>query len=68
MKNPMKYIAPGLAAAAMAGAVILAPIASADTSPLVPNGSDPNVPYVLGVHVSNHDEANQTAGSLDVPF
>jgi hypothetical protein len=68
MKNTMKYIAPWLAAAAISGAVLLAPIASADTSPLVPNGPDPNVPYVLGYHVSNHDEANQTAGGLDAPF
>jgi hypothetical protein len=68
MKNPMKYIAPGLAAAAIAGALALAPIAGADTNPLVPYGSDPHSPYSFGFHVSNHDEANQTNGSLDVPF
>ncbi|MUL49365.1 hypothetical protein FZI85_00220 [Mycobacterium sp. CBMA293] len=68
MKNPLKYIAPALAAAGVAGALMLAPIASADTNPLVPYGTDPHSHYALGVHVSNHDEANQTAGSLDVPF
>ena len=25
-------------------------------------------PYVLGYHVSNHDEANTTNGQVDVPF
>ncbi|WP_133762603.1 hypothetical protein ACNO8X_20405 [Mycobacterium sp. PDNC021] len=68
MKNPIKFIAPGLAAAGIAGALLLAPIASADTNPLVPNGTDPHSSYVLGEHFSNHDEANQTAGSLDTPF
>lgn len=68
MKNPIKFIAPGLAAAGIAGALLFAPIASADTNPLVPNGTDPHSSYVLGEHISNHDEANQTAGGLDTPF
>ncbi|MEZ0054281.1 hypothetical protein ABIA30_005321 [Mycobacterium sp. MAA66] len=67
MKN-IKYFAPGLAAVAIGAGIILAPIASANTSPLVPNGTDPNVPYTQGVYISNHDEANQTAGGLDLPF
>ena len=35
-KTTIKYIAPWLAAAAIGGAIALAPIASADTNPLVP--------------------------------
>jgi hypothetical protein len=83
--NAIKYLAPSLAAAAIGGAIVLAPIASAathvaptpsaatlsaptDTDPLVPYGTDPHSPYVLGYHVSNHDEANTTNGQLDVPF
>ena len=82
MKTTIKLVAPWLAAAAMGGAIALAPIASAastpaphsgpaaitDTDPLVPYGTDPHAPYVLGYHVSDHDEANTTNGQLDVPF
>ncbi len=68
MKNPIKFIAPGLAVAGIAGALLLAPIASADTDPLVPGGTDPHSSYALGEHFSNHDEANQSAGALDTPF
>lgn len=82
MKSMIKYVAPWLAAAAMGGAIVLAPIASAATSPtathsapasagtdpLVPFGTDPQSPYVFGYHVSNHDEANTTNGQVDVPF
>lgn len=68
MKNPIKFIAPALAAAGIAGALLLAPIASADTDPLIPNGTDPHSSYVLGEHFSNHDEANQSAGYLDTSF
>ena len=35
MRIKLNYIAPGLAAAAIGGAIALAPIASADTDPLV---------------------------------
>ncbi|MDT5018111.1 MAG: hypothetical protein QOD39_4271 [Mycobacterium sp.] len=68
MKTTAKFIAPWLAAAAIGGAIVLAPIASADTNPLVPFGTDPHSPYVFGYHVSNHDESNTTNGQLDVPF
>jgi hypothetical protein len=68
MKASIKIIAPALGAAAMAAAILLAPIASADTDPLVPYGTDPHTPYVLGYHVSNHDESNTTNGQLDTPF
>ena len=68
MKNPIKFIAPGLAVAGIAGALLLAPIASADTDPLVPNGTDPHTSHVLGEHFSTHDEANQSAGFRDTSF
>jgi len=48
MTTMTKYIAPWLAAAAIAGAVGLAPVASANTDPVVPWGADSHVPYVLG--------------------
>ena len=67
MKTAIKYIAPWLAAAAIGASIALAPIASADTDPLVPNGGDPHVPYQLGLHVSDQDEANTTNGQLDLP-
>jgi hypothetical protein len=67
MKTAIKYIAPWLAAAAIGGAIALAPIASAVTNPLVPYGIDPNVPSER-YHVSNHDGANTTNGFIDVPF
>jgi hypothetical protein len=79
-----KYLASSLALAAIGGAVVLAPIASAaapstaatqsaqvgaaGTDPIVPFGTNPHSPYVLGYHVSDHDEANTTNGQVDVPF
>ena len=79
MKNPMKFLTTALAAAAISGAVALAPIAAADTgspvtitasgaSPLVPYGTNPDVPYRLGYVDSNHDEANTTSDNVDLPF
>jgi len=41
MKRIIKHVAPWLAAAAVGGAIALAPIASADTNPLVPYGPIP---------------------------
>ena len=70
MRTRIKYIAPWLAAAAIGGAIALAPIASANTDPLVPFGTDPQVPN-LGYYESNsgHDAGNNpTVGSLDLPF
>jgi hypothetical protein len=79
----IKFVAPGLAAAAIGGAIALAPIAAAatasapahhtpagspDTDPLVPYGTDPQSPYVFGYHSSDHDGANTTNGQVDVPF
>jgi hypothetical protein len=85
MKTTIKYvITPWLAAAAVGGAIVLAPIASAatlaaptaspsavasaGTDPLVPYGTDPQSPYRLGYINPNHDEGNTTNGELDVPF
>jgi hypothetical protein len=68
MKALIKYAAPWLAFAAIGGAIAFAPTASADTDPLVPYGTNPHTPYILGFHESNHDEANTTNGQVDVPF
>jgi len=79
----IKYVAPWLAAAAIGGAVALAPTAgaatppaavsaaatgTAGTDPLVPFGTNPHSPYVFGYHTSDHDESNTTNGQVDVPF
>lgn len=68
MNRTLKYVAPWLAAAAIGAAISLAPIASADTNPLVPYGPNPTSPYVPGYHVDNHDETDNTNGFRDVPF
>jgi hypothetical protein len=68
MKTAIKYLAPWLAVAGIGGAIAFAPIASADTDPNVPYGTNPHSPYVLGFHESNHDEANTSNGFVDVPF
>jgi hypothetical protein len=78
MKASIKYVAPWLAAAAIGGAVVFAPIAgaatqpapvgSAGTDPLVPYGTNPQTPYRLGYINPNHDEGNTTNGEVDVPF
>lgn len=54
-----------------AGAVVaiaLAPVAAADTDPLVPYGTNPTAPYLVGLHTSNHDELDTTNGQVDLPF
>jgi hypothetical protein len=70
MKSTIKYIAPGLGAAAIGAAIVLAPIASADTNPLLPYGANPQAPN-LGYYESNsgsHSAGDTTLGSLDLPF
>jgi hypothetical protein len=79
----VKFIAPWLAAAAIGGAIALAPVAAAATAapspapahafdtgpdPLVPYGPNPRVPFRLGYINPNHDEGDFTNGQLDVPF
>jgi hypothetical protein len=49
-------------------AIVLAHIASADTDPLMPSGTDAHAPSIVGFHEWNHDEANTTNGQVDVPF
>ncbi|GAB5896056.1 MULTISPECIES: hypothetical protein [Mycolicibacterium] len=78
MKMSAKFIAPWLAAAAITGAVALAPVAGAapvshspattGTDPLVPYGTNPDNPYPQGYVDSNHDEVYTTNGSVDLPF
>lgn len=84
MKHPMKFVTTVLAAAAIGGAVALAPIAAADTGshttvaaangpmtgtdPLVPYGTNPYLPYPQGYVDSNHDEVYTTNGSVELPF
>src|SRR6476661_6708898 len=68
MRIKLCYIAPGLAAAAIGEAIALAPVASADSDPLVPYGTNPQVPYVLGFHESNHDEADTRTANWTCRF
>jgi len=49
-------------------AIVLAHIPSADAVPLMPCGTDPHAPYILGFHEWNCNEANTTNGQVDVPF
>ena len=67
MKTTIKYIAPWVAAAAIGGAIALAPIASAETNPAVPYGTNPTSPYIFGYHTSN-EVANPTNSEVDAPF
>jgi hypothetical protein len=64
MKTTIKYLAPWLAAAAISGAIALAPVASANTDPLVPPGANPHVPYVLGAPIS--PDGWQSQGGVDL--
>jgi hypothetical protein len=61
MKTTIKYAAPWLAAAAIGAAIALAPIASADTDPAVPYGTNPTSPAIFGYHTWIGDD-------VDVPF
>jgi hypothetical protein len=61
MKTAIKHFAPWLAVAAIGGAVALAPIASADTDPSTPYGTDPMSPAIFGYHTADSPQA-------DVPF
>lgn len=63
-----KRILPGLAMAITGAAIVLAPLAAADTNPLVPFGTNPQVKTPLGLQTSNHDEFDTTNGRMDLPF
>ncbi|MGH3637679.1 MAG: hypothetical protein ACRDUX_01480 [Mycobacterium sp.] len=68
MISAAKRVIPGLALAAVGAAIALGPIAGADTSPLVPFGTNPQVKTPVGLHTSNHDETDTTTGLVDLPF
>jgi hypothetical protein len=61
MKTTIKYLAPWLAAAGIAGALAVAPLANAATDPCTPYGTDPMSPCVWGYHPENTEQ-------FDVPF
>jgi len=61
MKTAFRRLAPWLAVAAIGGAVALAPIASADTDPTTPYGTNPMSPAIFGYHTANGPQ-------MDVPF
>ncbi len=63
-----KRVLPGLAMAITGAAIVFAPMAAADTNPLVPFGPNPQVKTPIGLQMSNHDEFDTTAGQLDLPF
>ena len=48
MKSLIKYAAPWLTLFAIGGAIAFAPIASADTAPVAPHGTNPHTPYIQG--------------------
>lgn len=76
MRKQIALVTPWLAAAAIGGALALAPLAGATTDPGTPysgnNGSNSPAmhrdPSSFGVHSDDHDEIDQSAGSFDVPF
>ncbi|KMO73231.1 hypothetical protein BST22_02285 [Mycolicibacterium chubuense] len=57
-----------LLAACACAALVSAPPSVADTSPLVPYGTSPQVQIPVAVHSCNDDEIDTTAGSIDLPF
>ena len=65
-------LAPAAAAATPAAPSISAgtpsAIGSTGADPLVPFGTEPEVPYRLGYVDSNHDEVDTTGGQVDLPF
>jgi hypothetical protein len=76
MRKQIAFVAPWLAAAAVAGALALAPLASANTDPGGSYGGNggPNSPGMhrdpstFGWHSDDHDETDGSAGGFDVPF
>ena len=68
MKITATRVVPALAVALAGAAIALAPIAGADTNPLVSYGTNPQVQSSIGLHTSNHDETDTTTGLVDLPF
>ena len=67
MKRTIKHVAPWLAAAAVGGAIALAPIASADTNPLV-RMAQSHKPVCARLPRRQPHEADTTNGFRDVPL
>jgi hypothetical protein len=61
MKMIKKCVAALVAAAAIGATVALAPVASANTDPVTPYGTDPTSPAIFGYHQWYGDDT-------DVPF
>ena len=61
MKTTTKYVTGWLVAAAIGGSLALAPIASADTDPSTPYGTEPMSPAIFGYHTWLGDD-------VGVPF
>jgi len=68
MKATVKHFVPWLAAAAIGGAIALAPIAYANISPVATYDADSSSPSSPGYHVDNQDDVNTTNGFVDTPF
>lgn len=52
-KNTLKRLTVWLSIAAVGGALVVAPVAAADTDPTVPSGTDTYSQYQNGEHNSN---------------
>lgn len=63
MKNSLKRATVWLAIAAVGGALVVAPVAAADTDPTVRSGTDTYSQYVNGEH-----NTNAPAGHVDQSF
>lgn len=68
MRITANRVVTGLTMALTGAAIALAPIAGADTNPLVPFGPTPQVKTSLGVQTSNQDEVDTSNGVVDLPF
>ena len=67
MTSTIRHLAPWLAAAAIGGAIALAPIASADTDPTAQYGTNPTSPAIFGYHTSS-EVADPSNSTQDAPF
>ncbi|MUL67824.1 hypothetical protein BOO86_25350 [Mycobacterium sp. CBMA 234] len=63
MNKTLKRITVWLSIAAIGGALVVAPVASADTNPTVSDGTNSYTQYQSGYHVTN-----SPAGQVDQSF